>query len=89
MPLHENLSHAFLNHDKQIDKFTVDAAIVSNGYVDLSQAPHSGDHLFLVINGSLLNEGAGNDYVLSGQRITFSPLFGIATGDFVMALYKY
>jgi len=89
MPLHENLSHSFLFHTKQLDQFIVDNTIMNDRYVDLSHVPHSDEHLFIVYNGSLLNEGSSNDFTLTGQRIDFTAGFILNMNDLILAIYRY
>jgi hypothetical protein len=58
----------------------------SNTTFTLANAPaNSGAALELVLNGYILEPGAGNDYTVSGSTVTM--LFGPATGDKLRAYY--
>lgn len=72
----------------QTDVFMVDATILANNYIDTTQTPNlSYDALSIYLNGILLDEDAGDDYTVSGTRVTF--LIPIAVGDKITAKYKF
>lgn len=58
----------------------------ANTTYTLTNAPTAGS-LALYLNGQRLQAGAGNDYTLAGSTIT--TLFAPATGDQLMADYRY
>ena len=76
-----------ITYTKITDVFIADATTVTNGYVDTSQAPVTTEHIFVFLDGILMEEGAGNDYTISGQRVTFiDPLYLDAK---ISVVYKY
>jgi len=76
---------------KQTDKFTITASDISNGYVDLSNIPITTEHEFVIYNGVILDDGIGNDYTLTSNRITFDALLTplLTVGSKLMVKYKY
>lgn len=78
-----------INRTKFTDKFVVNATTMTNGYIDLSQLPHSNEHMFVIFNGMILDDGAGNDFQLAIQRITFEAGFPLSVNDKIIVKYKY
>lgn len=60
---------------------------VTSGVATLMHSP-VGTSLILVRNG-VVQQGAGNDYTLSGATVTFTAGSTPETGDVVLAWYRY
>jgi len=74
------------------ETFTIDATIVTNGYIDLSNAPNPDNHNSVNWNGTILFEGATEDYTITGNRVTFHTSNGgveLITGMKIQIKYKY
>jgi len=71
------------------DSFDVDATIISNNYIDLSQNIDTSMHEFVFLNGVLLEEGSSNDYTYSGNRITFTSNVNLTLSDRIVVKYYY
>jgi hypothetical protein len=67
--------------------FIVDATIVTNGYVTLSNTPISGAKFDVSIDGMAMSVGASDDYEVSGAVVTIHQTIEI--GDKIMIKYKY
>ena len=78
-----------INRTKATDRFILTATDVSNGYLDLSNVPHTNEHLFVIYNGLVLDEGIANDFRINLARITFESGFPLEVGDKVIVKYKY
>jgi hypothetical protein len=73
---------------KQTDVFTVDATIISNGYVTLTQDLVTTEHEFVMLNGQVLIEGASHDYTIVGtDQINLS--YTLTVDDYIVVKYKY
>jgi len=71
------------------DKYIVNSTIITNTYIDLSQTPKTNEHLNVIYNGIILDDGTGNDYSISGTRITFDATFTLTINDKIIVKYKY
>lgn len=66
--------------------FTVDTTIVNNNFIDLLNEPLTNEIIFVYLNGILMSEGSGEDYVINLNRISFS--CEIQINDKIIAIYK-
>jgi len=85
----KGVSSGGFSANKQIDNYIVDSAIVSNGYVDLSQTINLSMHNFVILNGVVLMEGSTYDYTISGVRVTFTSNVNLTIGDAIVVKYYY
>ena len=58
----------------------------SNVTFTLAGTPNPAASLILILNGSVLKPGAGNDYVLSGDTITLATIYA---ADEVMSFFAH
>ena len=52
------------------EKFVVDAQMISNGYLDLANAPKA-NTTRVAVGRLLIHEGSTEDYTLAGAKLTF------------------
>ncbi len=70
------------------DKFIIDATIINNGYITLTNTPNIiHEHTLVILNGIILDDGITNDFTMSGNTITIT--FPIEIGDKLIVKYKY
>jgi|GEM_PF-4991051 len=77
---------------KQTDRFILTNTDINNGYVVLSQTPSSDKHVFVILNGIVLDEDATDgDYTISGNHINFtaSGLTQLQENDKLIVRYYY
>lgn len=61
----------------------------SNVVFDLAHTPDPTTSVLLFLNGLLLRQGASNDYVMTGNTITFVVASTPQSGDVILATYPY
>ncbi len=76
---------------KQIDTFTLTSTDISNGYLTLSQTIDTSEHIEVNMMGSILFEGALEDYTATGTTLTFtaSQIALLEVGDRFQIKYYY
>ena len=67
--------------------FIVDSTIISDGYIDLLNTPSTYDHLFIMYNGLILEEGVTEDFTVLVNRIIFN--FTLDIDNKITVKYKY
>lgn len=75
------------SYTAKTERFIVDNTIITNGYIDLLNTPTSNEHLFVILNGLVMDRGVGNDFTMVSNRITF--LISIAETDKIIVKYKF
>jgi len=70
------------------ERFDIANIDVTNGYIDILNTPASNEHLFVYLNGMLLDEDASGDFTISTNRITFSAGV-IEANDKIIVKYSY
>jgi hypothetical protein len=73
------------------ERFILTSTDVGNGYIDLSDTPKTDKHLFVYLNGLLLDEDANGDFTILDDRITFTNDLAnvIEQGDKIIVKYTY
>lgn len=67
--------------------FVIDATIASTNQVTLANTPASNSE-FVALGLGWLNDGASNDYTLSGNTITFNAAIELVVGDPIQVRYQ-
>jgi hypothetical protein len=70
------------------EKFVVNSTIIANGFVTLLHTPNIlNEHIFVIINGLVMDEGVGEDYTLTNNILTIH--YPIEIDDKIIVKYKY
>jgi len=70
------------------ERFELTNTDVINGYIDITNTPAVKEHLFVYLNGLLLDEDSSGDFTINDKRITFNDGV-IEAGDKVIVKYSY
>ena len=70
------------------ERFELTNTDVTNGYIDITNTPAANEHLFVYLNGLLLDESSSGDFTINDKRITFTSGV-IEAGDKVIVKYSY
>jgi hypothetical protein len=69
------------------EKFTVTQAIIDSG-LDIQNTPNlTNEHLFVIWNGIILDEGQNNDFEINTRHINF--YCNLEIGDKIIIKYKH
>ena len=61
-----------ITYTKTTERFTISSTDVTNGYIDLSNNIITSEHLFVILNGIILDEDSSADFTAKNNRLTFS-----------------